>query len=255
MRAAIAILLVLVALGAGGWFWWQSREPPPPPPVSAPAIPTIAQPKGPRHPVPAPPADAPPLPALKESDPLAVERLSGLFGPAAVAQWFIPENLVRNIVATIDNLPRESVAARVNPVKPLGGAFVTSGKAEALAIDRRNFERYRVPVALVERLDARKAVDGYLALYPLFQQAYVELGYPGGHFNDRVVEVIDHLLEAPEPAGPIALAQPKVLYEYADPGLESRSAGQKVLIRMGPENAGRVKAKLREIRAALLAGR
>jgi len=64
--------------------------------------------------------------------------------------------------------------------------------------------------------------------------------------------VIDHLLETPEVAAPIQLAQPKVLWEYADKGLESRSAGQKLLIRMGPANARVIKAKLREFRAEIV---
>jgi hypothetical protein len=50
---------------------------------------------------------------------------------------------------------------------------------------------------------------------------------------------------------PIDLTQPKVLYEFADPSLEQRSAGQKMLIRMGPVNESRVKAKLRDIRRSL----
>ena len=37
----------------------------------------------------------------------------------------------------------------------------------------------------------------YKQYYPLFQQAYVDLGYPEGYFNDRLVEVIDHLLATP----------------------------------------------------------
>jgi hypothetical protein len=57
---------------------------------------------------------------------------------------------------------------------------------------------------------------------------------------------------APEITGPVALAQPKVLYEFADPELESRSAGQKILMRMGAENAARVKTKLREIRREIV---
>ncbi len=47
------------------------------------------------------------------------------------------------------------------------------------------------------------------------------------------------------------MMQPKVFYEFTDPDLETRSAGQKMLIRMGAENARRVKAKLAEIRQAL----
>jgi hypothetical protein len=42
-----------------------------------------------------------------------------------------------------------------------------------------------------------------------------------------------------------------VLHEYADPGLERRSAGQRMMLRMGPDNANRLKVKLREIRNAL----
>ena len=57
----------------------------------------------------------------------------------------------------------------------------------------------------------------------------------------------------PEPTGPIRLTVPHVLYEYADPDLQSLSSGRKVLVRMGVENERRVKAKLREIRAAVTA--
>jgi len=49
------------------------------------------------------------------------------------------------------------------------------------------------------------------------------------------------------------LSQPKVLYEYADPSLQSMSAGQKIMVRMGPENEAKVKAKLREVRRLIVA--
>ena len=100
----------------------------------------------------------------------------------------------------------------------------------------------------MEQADTQKLVQTYVRLYPLFQKSYEELGYPKGYFNDRLVEVIDHLLATPDVPAPIALVQPKVLYEFADPALESRSAGQKMLMRMGPVNESRVKAKLRDIR-------
>jgi len=87
--------------------------------------------------------------------------------------------------------------------------------------------------------------------YPLFQKAYQDLGYPKGYFNYRLIEVIDHLLAAPDVPAPIALTQPKVLFEFADPSLEQLSAGQKIMIRIGPVNESRVKAKLADIRHAL----
>jgi hypothetical protein len=68
-----------------------------------------------------------------------------------------------------------------------------------------------------------------------------------------VIEVIDHLLSAPDAPATIALTQPNVFYEFADPTLESQSSGRKLLLRMGPGNAARVKAKLKEIRAHIAA--
>ena len=96
-------------------------------------------------------------------------------------------------------------------------------------------------------------MQSYGRAYPLFQRAYEELGYPGKYFNDRLMQALDDLLAAPELDGPPALVQPKVLYQFADPDLETRSAGQKILLRMGKANALRVKAKLLEVRRALIA--
>jgi hypothetical protein len=104
---------------------------------------------------------------------------------------------------------------------------------------------------MVEAIDAKKLVAVYVHFYPLFQQAYRELGYPNGYFNDRLVEVIDNLLAAPDTREPVRVVRPKVFYEFAEPELEALPAGQKILIRIGAANASRIKAKLREIRGEL----
>ncbi len=93
----------------------------------------------------------------------------------------------------------------------------------------------------------------YARFYPLFQQAYAELGYPNRYFNDRLVEVIDHLLAAPEVQGPVELVRFGPYFEFADPDLEELSAGRKLLVRMGPENAAVIKSKLRELRREIAA--
>lgn len=192
------------------------------------------------------------MPPLKESDASIVEALSTLLGgPETVARVLNPEALIRNIVTTVDNLPREIVVPRINPLLPVPGLPATTGKDATLALAQNNGVRYTMHVRLLESTDTAAIVGVYKRFYPLFQQAYEELGYPDKYFNDRLVEVIDHLLDTPEPAGPILLTQPKVLYEFADPELEKRSAGQKAMLRLGLANEKRVKAKLREIRAAI----
>jgi hypothetical protein len=143
------------------------------------------------------------------------------------------------------------VAQRLNPVRPVGGEFRVAGGEGSFAIAPENAARYQPYVRMVQLVNAKKLALAYGRLYPLFQKAYEDLGYPKGYFNDRLIAVIDHLLVAPEVQGPIPLVAPHVQYQFADPELEALSAGQKVLLRMGSANAAVIKAKLREIRAEL----
>ena len=251
---AVAALIVLAVLVAAGLWYWNNAHPPvippPPAPAPAPAAPPPAEPAGPRHPLETP--ASPPLPALDQSDGEIGAALAAL-GHDAVARLLNLDGFVRRVVATIDNLPRESYATRLDPVRPMSGLPVTRGEGATLELAPANSARYTPFIKAMEAVDTRRLVDVYRRFYPLFQQAYVELGYPKGYFNDRLVEVIDHLLDAPEVQGPIRLTVPHVLYEYADPDLQSLSSGRKVMVRMGVENERRVKAKLREIRAAVTA--
>ena len=251
-RVVIAIVVVLVLAGAAFWWWQRSTPPPPPPPPQARVETPPAAPTGPKFPV--TPDTSAPLPALNASDPAMGEALSGLMGAQAVERFLNLDGIVRNIVATVDNLPRESVASRLNPVKPVGGTMVTKGKDATLTIAPENAARYLPLVRLAQSLDAKRVTALYLRFYPLFQQAYEDLGYPGRYFNDRLVQAIDDMLAAPEIDKPIALVVPHVLYEYADPELESLSAGRKIMIRVGRGNEAILKAKLRELRQEIVAG-
>ncbi|HEX5864880.1 MAG TPA: DUF3014 domain-containing protein [Casimicrobiaceae bacterium] len=250
---------VIAAAGVLYYFWQLRAEPPRPAPAPTAAAPAVApQPSAePRieHPIEvaaAPPA--PPLPALAESDPSLQEALAGLFGGTAFDLLFRPQDIVRHFVAAIDNLPRKTVAQRIMPIKPVTGAFRANGPEGRTIVGADNAARYAPYVRALEAVDSAKLVALYVRLYPLFQQAYAELGYPSRYFNDRVFEVIDHLLATPDVRGPIALVQPKVMHEYADPALQDLSAGQKMLVRMGQENETKVKAKLRELKKALSRG-
>src|SRR6266550_2113418 len=191
------------------------------------------------------------LPAPGESDAIVREALSGVPGAAAFERFFYPQDIVRRFVATVDNLPRKSVAAQVMVVKPVPGAFLAAGADEKLTIDRDNAARYTPYVRIVQAVDTKMLVALYVRFYPWFQQAYQELGYPSGYFNDRLIAVIDNVLATPETSTPVALVQPHVLYLYANPDLETLSAGQKMMLRMGSENASHIRIKLRELRGLL----
>lgn len=191
-----------------------------------------------------------PLPALADSDPSIQESLSGLLG-RALEPFLVPKNIVRHTVVTIDNLPRKKTAVQMWPIKPIGGELLTTGNDEEVTLGVDNYARYEPFIKIVQSADTAQLASMYKQHYPLFQQAYVDLGYPEGYFNDRLVEVIDHLLATPDVTGPVRLTRPSVNFEFVDPELENRSCGQKLLIRMGGENAAVIKTKLRELRTAV----
>jgi hypothetical protein len=249
----VILLLGLTLLAAGvGWYLWSTYfapkpapvvvEAPPPPPLPKAAEPAI------QHPIDTA-AITEPLPALAESDKPLAEGLAAAIDRDAIARYLISQDLVRRIVATVDNLPRKTYAQRLSPLKPVPGKFAVAGADAQMAISPQNAARYAPLVRAFEAVNSEKLVALYVRFYPLFQEAYREQGYPNAYFNDRLVQVLDMLIATREAPGQLAIVQPKVLYEFADPALEALPSGQKILLRMGPENAARVKAKLREIRA------
>lgn len=241
-----------LAVGAGlylarGYFAEEPLEQQAPPvePAPPPAEDTV------QHPVPPPEAAEPaaePLPSLAESDPSLQSALSVVLGQEAVAKYLVPDGIVRRFVASIDNLPRKKVALQVRPVAGAPGTFMAAGTEEELTLNEENFARYDAYVQLIGAADPKQLAQVYLRFYPLMQESYEGLGYPNRYFNDRMVEVIDHLIATPDVTGPIRLTQPHVFYEFADPRLEGLSAGQKTLIRMGSANAAVVKKKLAAVR-------
>ena len=242
-------LVPLLALGAlATLYFWPESEKPQPQTLAAPARtaePAIRYPVEPGD----PPAD--PLPPLAESDGVIGDALAALFGQT-LPKFVYLQDIVHRVVATVDNLPRDHVSLRLLPVKPAGGLPVTANAGESLTLSPKNAARYHPYVRLAEALPTEPLVAVYARFYPLFQQQYENLGYPDKYFNDRAVEVVDHLLATPEVQEPVRLAQPGVLYQFADPRLESLSAGQKIFLRMGRDNAAKLKSKLREIRQALV---
>jgi Protein of unknown function (DUF3014) len=254
---------ILIAAGAGliviagGLFWYKHSQTEVAPEVVATA-PAAAAPAGPpaiEHPLAPETGASTPLPSLQDSDAPLTTDLGTLLGADKVAQYLMPDAVVRRFVATIDNLPRRKIAERLRPLKPVSGSFAvqrsTADNEEVITLAPENYARYDALVKLLTSADSAQVAATYRRYYPLLQKQYEELGFPDQYFNDRLVAVIDHLLQAPEVSEPIKLTQPNVFFEFADPGLEARSSGQKMLIRMGPQNAAAVKAKLKELRAAI----
>lgn len=249
---------VILALAAGIILWfYQSSDAPTSgdePPVAA-APPVSTPPAVEKYPVPAVvqerPSELVPLPDLRDSDAYFKLELANLFG-SGFTDILRESGGIERFVATIDNLPRARLAERLRPLDGPAGTFQATALADnTFEIAPENAERYADYIGFVTRASDDDLVDVYRRFYPLLQEAYVNLGYPDGFFNDRVIEVIDNLLATPDLAEPPRLIRPHVLYEFEDEELEALSVGQKALLRIGADNAALVKQRLRQLRSRL----
>ena len=251
----IVPLLLLVALVVAIWYIPSSPDIETTTTETGAERPDIEVPSGPRYPLPAaqPESDTPktliPLPPLDDSDSYFELALEDLFGND-VGELLVDKALIEKLVATIDNLPRSHVAERIRPAGAPPGELevVAVGQDGVFILGPENYVRYDGIANRLTDANIENVVETYRRFYPLLQEAYVNLGYPDGYFNDRLVEVIDHLLASPTPAQPITLERPHVLYRFADPELEALSSGHKLMIRIGVDNAKRVNDFLEQIR-------
>lgn len=268
--SALFVIGFVALLAAAAWFYFRDPAPVPlmsPPPQELAESEAEREPLV-RHPLPELPAEsgageegatASPLaghlpaelPDLEASDAAVGDIARYLIANPELAEMLVTTDAIRRLVATVDSLSGESLPLNHLAAEPPPGRFMVLERAGGVQLDERNFARYERHVALLATLDPNELAQAYAHFYPLFQEAWRDLG-KGGYFNDRLVEVIDHLLAAPEAPTPLALEQPSVAYIYSDPDIEAQSSGRKLLLRMGPDNAAAVKARLREFRATLV---
>ncbi len=254
----------VVVVGAGVWlFRPQAGAPPLATPEKAqasptlsttPAVPTPAAAPAIAHPIATDAAADAAIPALASSDDAVWSALASVVGDDGALAVLLRDHLVQRLVVLVDNLPQRSITQRALPYQPLQDPIATTaGDAQTQVLDTAaNARRYAPFVRAFVHVDAQALASSYRRFYPLFQQAYVELGYPQGYFNDRLVTVIDHLLQTPVPTPPLAVVPgANGRLRFADPALESLSVGQKALLRLAPEQAEAVKQQLRALRAAI----
>jgi len=265
----MGLIFLLALVLAAVFYWWQSgmvpfwdsilghdpadrpgraqmNDPPAPPAPPAPALPQYPMAEQSEK------DKAAALPPVDRSDGPILEALIGNFRADGLAEFINMQDYVKRLVITVDNLPRELVPSQMTMVQRIPGLLDVEPAGDVVTLGERNFARYDAFVSFAESLDPGLLVSLYLRFYPLLDQTYKQIGHPTARFHDRVIVAIDDMLAAPTPKGPVELVQPKVLYRFVDPELQKLSAGQKIMIRMGPENAAQLKAVLGRVRRELL---
>lgn len=236
--SVLALLIALVAAGGYGVWWLRTRE--------APAVLTDATAAVPD----APPADEgePPLvlPALAASD-VFVRQLAGLLSQHPEwAAWLVSDELVRRFVATVVDVARGSSPAQHLEFLAPESPFAAQQGPGGLVIAPATYRRYDLAAETFASLDGTAAARMYGQLHPLFEEAYGELGLPGG-FDPTFARAVANLLAVRVPDDAVRLRPFESVYDFADPALQRLTPAEKHLLRMGPSNARRVQAKLREV--------
>lgn len=260
--------LGIVAAGiAVAVLWWTMAKQAAPLTESAASVPDMAAAASdPVAPV-APPGELQPVKIPAAAQPLAADQIgsaiTAFLGSNAALTFFQLTDFPRKFVATVDNLGRSHAPPVAWPISPTEGRFTVQTFDGATVISSDNGLRYTPLVLLLEKINAGLAVDLYVRMYPVLQQTYVDLGYPNNQINDRLLQVINHLLATPnapqvmavqltEVKGPIPSVRPWVRYEFADPALEALSSGQKIMLRVSSVNQNRLKARLSALRQEIL---
>ncbi|BBM01744.1 DUF3014 domain-containing protein [Microbulbifer sp. GL-2] len=261
----IGIIVVIVVAAAAYWLWTGEEKKNEVPitkvieePQTTPEPETMTQPEvaapapEPQEPAPAEEPAREPPPPLNESDKTAYDDLMALAPDNALSRWLVPDEVIRKWVAAANAGSRGELIHKHRPLKTIRGPIIVTGSSmEGYQLSPDNYRRYDQPVRLFALMNTDTAVGLYQYWYPRLSQAWGELGIRNKTFHQIVIEAIDQVLAAPEIEGPIQLVRPSVYYKFADPKLEKLPGIQKLMIRMGPDNATRVKEKLKELKEKL----
>ena len=207
------------------------------------------------------PDEVPPMPEpvepdpepLDVSDPAIKSSLQEISTATddSVNRMIVNEGLLQRFVVSVTNLANDEMAPNHQLLTPPEQTFRVYSQAGKQWIDAASYKRYTPYVNMLESFES----EALLGMYDIYkgdiQDKYAEIGDLNKNFNEVVLDAIDQLLDTPEVPVPVEVYTDSVTYKYTDPRLENLNEPQKQLLRTGPDNMRRIKAKLREIKVLL----
>jgi hypothetical protein len=191
------------------------------------------------------------LPPADETDALVRSLLGRLLQSRALESWLKSGDLVRRFVSAV-NAVADGEAPRASlPFLVPTGAFAVTAHGGQKVIDERSYRRFEPFMEAISSLDPKACATAYARLSPLLESAHAEVGRPGTTFAATLARAIARVERVPIPDGPLQVVSPKLLYQYADPALESLPDAEKQLLRLGPENARALQQKLAAVATAI----
>jgi hypothetical protein len=168
---------------------------------------------------------------------------------SSVNRMLVNEGLLQRFVVSVTNLANDEMAPNHQLLTPPEQNFRVYSQAGKQWIDAASYKRYTPYVNMLESFDNEGLLNVYAMYKDDIQAKYAEIGDPDKDFNTVLLDAIEQLLDTPEVPVPVEVYTDSVAYKYADERLENLNEPQKQLLRTGPDNMRRIKAKLRELKA------
>ncbi|WP_166422506.1 DUF3014 domain-containing protein [Paraglaciecola sp. 20A4] len=259
----IAVVLVVII---GAVLFWPAQKPDEPvapvevPVTTLPEIEPIPEPEVEPEPIIEPEIDQQiepePIPEpepLDTSDAAVKTELLKLSDYGELARLLVNNDLLQRFVIMTNNLADDELPANHQVLKAPEQSFRTFQQAEKEWIDPASYKRYTPYVDVLESLDPQSLELLYEEYKPAINKIFAEISSPGQDFDETLLDAIDLLLDTPEVPVPVEVYTNSVMFKFKDERLEALAAPQKQLLRTGPENMRRIKAKLRELKTAISA--
>lgn len=235
----VLIAFLILGLVGGGTYWWIARlAPPPAVALDAGSVAVL-------------PVDAglPPVLPMADGDAL-LRRLAAEGGASAeLLSWLGVDGVLRRVAATVWMLARGDNPRPVLGFLELSGSFQVREEGNKVYVAEGSYARYDALSQALSSIDGARLGEYYLQLRPYFDSAFLEISSER-RFDEILSEAIARVMALPILEGPIELREQGALFRYADPPLEARPAGEKQLLRFGPQNLARLQGQLRRFLAS-----
>ena len=202
--------------------------------------------------VPEPIEPPPPVVTEETSDTYAREIIDSFNGGKALKQFVAGNYVVERTVAIVDALRRGEVPYKLLPVGKPASAFPVTDGGLRVTMDPAGFARYNAFANWVNSLDVDAIVAAFNDYESLATAALANMGVNDFDIRGAALGATTQILATPSLPESAELMRNEANWVYIDPELESLTALQKQLLRMGPDNAELVQQKARELRGALL---
>lgn len=183
------------------------------------------------------------LPPLGQSDPLIRELAATLSRHPLLARLAATPSVVRAIVLAVVQIGDGKTPAKaLTALEPPGQLTLSANR-----IDPATYARWNGAVTALTSVNPADGAQVYVNVKRIFDEAYAELGYPNGDFDQAIIRAIRTLDATPTPAPDAVVLQRPTYAEYDDPALRGLLPVQKQLLLIGPEHRRAVTRWLHEL--------